>query len=407
MITRLVKELYLYYHPKNEPKMYDQARCPNNLKMQCKKWGVEFNDTKSYFDLSEELMEKSNGKAISAVRFCRRYAVPVLEDYGMLFANNSGLADKYRGQKLENGVTYYDYFNSRLEDAVVEFPCFNHPTVLNFDTARIISIDLKSVIGEDKRRKALFTSLCFAVYQLRTVSIETDPGLFDDVHPVFLTPLKNMSQSNHAIPSVFNVEEAHMFMKQFDSLLCDMERKNRKEGWGIRKFSQRITDPSDDLLSLCSTIFITSGESDSDDNDTNTKNPFKERLKVNNEVQTAIIKGTQGNIAKFVARIKTKDQVIAQPLSNFMPPEMLWSTTSSTVDTGFKKEVVGKIGLDKALEKLSLFVPSATISKIVESTEIKEFAKEKGFEDASSMLLHYIVHSDKPTDEYINVIATV
>jgi len=333
--------------------------------------------------------------------------VPVLEDYGMLFANNSGLADKYRGQKLENGVTYYDYFNSRLEDAVVEFPCFNHPTVLNFDTARIISIDLKSVIGEDKRRKALFTSLCFAVYQLRTVSIETDPGLFDDVHPVFLTPLKNMSQSNHAIPSVFNVEEAHMFMKQFDSLLCDMERKNRKEGWGIRKFSQRITDPSDDLLSLCSTIFITSGESDSDDNDTNTKNPFKERLKVNNEVQTAIIKGTQGNIAKFVARIKTKDQVIAQPLSNFMPPEMLWSTTSSTVDTGFKKEVVGKIGLDKALEKLSLFVPSATISKIVESTEIKEFAKEKGFEDASSMLLHYIVHSDKPTDEYINVIATV
>lgn len=407
MITRLVKELYLYYHPKNEPKMYDQARCPNNLKMQFKKWGVEFDDSKSYFELSEELMEKSNGKAISAVRFCRRYAVPVLEDYGMLFANNTGLADKYRGQKLDNGVSYYDYFNSRLEDAVVEFPCFNHPTVLNFDNARIISIDLKSVIGEDNRRKALFTSMCFAVYQLRTVSIETDPGLFDDIHPVFSVPLKRMSESNHSIPSVFNVEEAHMFMKQFDSLLCDMERKNRKEGWGIRKFSQRITDPSDDLLSLCSTIFITSGESDSDEGDTNTKSPFKERLKVNDEVQTAIIKGTQGNIARFVARIKTKDQVIAQPLSNFMPPEMLWSTTSSTVDTGFKKEVVGKIGLDKALEKLSLFVPSATISKIVESTEIKEFAVEKGFEDSASMLLDYIVHSDKPSDEYLNVIATV
>lgn len=405
MITRLVKELYVYYHPKNEPKMYDQARCPNNLKMQFKKWGVEFDDSKSYFELSEDLMEKSKGKALSAVRFCRRYAVPVLEDYGMLFANNEGLTNKYKGQKLENGVSYYDYFNSRLEDAVVEFPCFNHPTVLNFDNARIISIDLKSVVGEDKRRKALFTSMCFAVYQVRTVSIETDPGLFQDIHPVFRTTLQKMSDSNYAIPSVFNVEEAHMFMEQFDSMLCDMERKNRKEGWGIRKFSQRITDPSDDLLSLCSTIFITSGESDSDENDTLTKNPFKERLKVNDEVQNAIIKGTQDNISKFVARIKTKEQVIAQPLSNFMPPTMLWSTTSSTVDTTFKKKIVTKIGLDKALEKLSLFVPSATISKIVESSDVREFAQEKGYEDAASMLEDIIVNSVVPTDDYLAAIA--
>ena len=407
MITRLVKELYIYYHPKNEPKMYDQARCPNNLKMQFKKWGVEFDDSKSYFELSEDLMAKSKGKALSAVRFCRRYAVPVLEDYGMLFANNEGLTKKYKAQKLENGVSYYDYFNSRLEDAVVEFPCFNHPTVLNFDNARIISIDLKSVVGEDKRRKALFTSMCFAVYQLRTVSIETDPGLFQNTHPVFDSTLRKMSDSNFSIPSVFNVEEAHMFMEQFDEMLCDMERKNRKEGWGIRKFSQRITDPSDNLLSLCSTIFITSGESDSDENDTQTKNPFKERLKVNDEVQNAIIKGTQDNIAKFVARIKTKEQVIAQPLSNFMPPTMLWSTTSSTVDTSFKKRIVSKIGLDKALTKLSIFVPSATISKIVESSDVREFAQEKGYADASSMLEDLIVNSDSPSDEYLAAIAVV
>lgn len=405
MITRLVYELYTFYHPNNEPKMYDQARCPNNLKLQFKKWGVEFNDSKSYFDLAEELMVKSKGKALSAVRFCQRYAVPVLEDYGMLFANNKGLADKYRAQMVTPGVSYYDYFNSRLEDAVVELPCFNHPTVVNFDNARIISIDLKSVVGDDKRKKALFTSMCFAVYQLKTVSIETDPSLFEDTSPAFDKYLRNMSDANYSIPSVFNVEEAHMFMKQFDSLLCDMERKNRKEGWGIRKFSQRITDPSDTLLSLCSTIFITSGESDSDDS--LASNPFKDRLNVNREVQNAILKGTQESISKFVARVKTKDHVIAQPLSNLMPPEMLWSTTSSTVDASFKKAVVAKIGLDKALEKMSQFVPSATISKIVESSDMRAFAEQSGYDDVQSMLVHFITTTDKPSDEYMNLVKNV
>jgi hypothetical protein len=136
-------------------------------------------------------------------------------------------------------------------------------------------------------------------------------------------------------------------------------------------------------------------------------NPFKDRLNVNREVQNAILKGTQESISKFVARVKTKDHVIAQPLSNLMPPEMLWSTTSSTVDASFKKAVVAKIGLDKALEKMSQFVPSATISKIVESSDMRAFAEQSGYDDVQSMLVHFITTTDKPSDEYMNLVKNV
>tara|TARA_B100000809_G_scaffold266720_1_gene330980 strand:- start:3076 stop:6150 length:3075 start_codon:yes stop_codon:yes gene_type:complete len=395
MIKRMVKEVYAYYSPENEPKMYDPADDHKSLNPVFKKLGITPDESQSYFELTYEIMSKSKGKMAMAASYCQRFAVPLLEDYTLVLGNTPSLSAKYKEASLPNGESMLGFFTSRLGDLLSEYRCFNTPTKLEIDKARVISIDINNVCAGDEQRKAIFTGLCFAIYRLKSESVEMSPDLFDGVDEVFLPNLQRSSAINFALPSVCNVEEAHTFMTLFDHELCEFMRKNRKEGWGLRSFSQRITDPSDTFLSLCSSVYITS-----DENESVVDNPFTKRLGVSKQVQEAITNGISNDNTQIVVRIKTQTTTIAQQLSNFITAALLWSTTSTTQDVRFKNQVMDLLGDDAGMDKLSDFFPRGQVSKVIAKEIMLKKSKAEGFGSVVDYLLFELSNHTVPTEEF-------
>ncbi|MBE8232910.1 MAG: hypothetical protein HAW67_04185 [Endozoicomonadaceae bacterium] len=399
MITKLVKEVYKYYSPENSPKIYDSAANHKELNKIFIKLGIETED-RSYFDLTEEIMLKSKGKNVRAAAYCQRFAVPLLEDYSLVLSNSPALTDKYKKTKLSTGQDVYTFFINRLSDVIGEYHCFNSPTKLEIDAAKIISIDIDNVSANNVYNKIIFTGLLFMIYRMKSECLQSSPDLFNDVKDVFLPNLKRNSQVNYSLPSVFNVEEAHEFMTLFDSELCAYMRKNRKEGWGIRSFSQTINDPSDVYLGLCSSVYITSDESESV-----TNNNFTKRLGITRQVQHAITKGIKADLTQMVIRIKTNKSTIAQQVGNRIPSGLLWSMTSTTEDVDFKNIVMDKFGDDKGMEKLANFFKSGNIKHVFGKQIIKKVAANHDFNSVGEYALAEMEKSDIPPNEFLELVA--
>jgi len=395
MIKRMVKEVYFYFSPDEQPKPYDPAQKHGELTKVFTKLGITPDESMSYYELTKEIMVRSQGKMHLAAAYCQRFAVPLLEDYSLVLGNTPALTSKYKEATMPNGESMYSFFTSRLGDLLSEYRCFNKPTRINLERAKVISLDIDNVCNGDNQRKAIFTGLCFAIYRMRSESVKTSPDLYDGVDEVFLPHLQNMSAVNWALPSVCNVEEAHTFMKLFDHELCEFMRKNRKEGWGLRSFSQRITDPSDTFLKLCSSVYITS-----DENESVVDNPFTKRLGITASVQEAITNGIRSDNTQIVVRIKTKSATIAQQVSNLITSALLWSTTSTTQDVTFKNQMMDKFGDEVGMSKLSDFFPRGQVSGIVTKEVMVRESRRQGFDSVVEYLTDVLTTSSSPSDEF-------
>lgn len=428
MLENMVDGVYKYRHPTDTPYRFDMSEFsvfPQHdrviefmRKMGILKPGEAPEQAfrfASYYDLSVDLMvrataTKNDGNirlALYYAKVLRRFAYPRLSDYVEILGERSSFKQLY-GTKLKT-------FQEKITDSIQRYPCFNSVSRIEVDMARVISIDIDSVVGDDVNRKALFGSMAILMYLVKRENDFESADLFDaSVQEVFMPHLQQMNRMNRRMPSIFNLEEAHILMRLFDEVLCSYQRRNRKVNWGLKSFSQNLDDPTPEFLSLCSTIFITSNMSTKAQAEI-LKNDL--RLSQRNQEYVSSQIGDDPKNFFVVMRTKSpgsgdeddssttkKNPPVAIPLSLHLPPAFLWASTADAVDREFKLESIKRYGFSDALRMLSHRLTKGSVKYLLESSDLRTLVAQQRKPDGTAaynggvfeFLLEYLSMPERP-----------
>jgi intracellular multiplication protein IcmB len=262
MIKYMVDAVYAYRQEDAFPRMFrdGEFKYESTLKY-LSSIGITPNEKYSYWSLADAAMSADPKRGILHAILLRRYAVPQLGDYAQLLINNQELGNRYKTGVIADGKNPLQFFLERMGDVLNEFPCFSRPTRVGVDLARMVSLDIKNVCGENDYRKAVFGSMGLMAYLMKRENIEESPDLMDGVDELYVPYLQRMDKINRVLPGSLNIEEAHVLFSLFNDQLISIQRHNRKGGWGLVTLSQNLTDPTDDFFSMCGSVIVASTQS--------------------------------------------------------------------------------------------------------------------------------------------------
>lgn len=406
MISLMVSEVYKMLSNGNSPRMFDDAEFKHKATLDAiQQAGIDLRKEISYYSIANKLMEHNASKNAMHAIIVRRYAMPRLSDYNQLFALKSETFSRYKSAMVpELGTSYIDFLRRRITEVTSEYPCFNNETRINVDIARLISIDIKNVCGDNEHRKAVFGAMCLLMYLTKKENAEESVDLFDNVQEIYQPYLKRLSNINQYLPGVLNIEEAHVLMHLFEDVLNDAQRQNRKANWGLKTFSQRLSDPSDVFFSLCSSVFITSNQS---------SEAFEPRFKemgLSSAEKHIVRHELSKSLTTFFAYIKVNTKRdgdfnrIAIRLKAFVTSGLIWASNSNQTDINFFDEVIKQVGFDEAIYRLQEYFPEGQVRKYFEESHIKEAAKDLGYTSVFEFFIAQIVKSPKPDTKFNRIL---
>jgi hypothetical protein len=374
----------------------------------------------SYYELADLLFEKYSERALDHIYLLRRYAVPNLSDYATVVSNSDVLRTKYDGVKVQSSGAdageIIDYFNRRTSELLKEYPCFGVPTAMSFEQGRVISLELKAVSNAGATSKAAFIILCFTLYMLKKVNIENFPDLYSKASQEYIPLLTKQSEINRILPSALNVEEAHILLSLCDVMMCEFQRENRKANWGLRTFTQRLTDSSDDFFGLCANVFSTSIQNFH-------TAPFMKRLKemdLSIAEENIVRKGLTDISSTFMFSKTKKVKLSGGGFDAAMgavrgtqgdnsryklgagcviPPSFLWMTVSDQFDHRMIERAVQQLPPKEAFMRLLNYFPTAASKQYKDNGDLISLAKENGFDGVFDYLIDEMMKNATPSIE--------
>lgn len=407
MISYMVQAVYDYRQNGESPRMFlmgefqkEKATLVYMQKLGINPVGQEL----SYWELRDEVMQKGAkdlSKAAVHASILQRYAVPRLTDYATLLSDRQELAQRFSSPigGANGQMTEAQFFNKRLAEVLNEFPCLGRPTAVGLDVARLISIDIAGICGENDFRKAVFGSLCLAAFVNKRENSKESPDLLDGMPAEFHAYWGRMNKINQTLPAALNIEEAHMLFPLFGELLVSLSRHNRKAGWGLCTLSQNLLDPSVDLMSVSSNVILASNENSE-------KAQLRLRESFNASQAECKIAGSELVERHIYLNVKKKPASgldfavtrVGVKLKSLMSPGILWATNSEQVDIDFRDDAVESFG-HEGLTKLTTFFPSGSVRGYYENDRILKLATERGFPSVRAMLLSEFLKLEHPSPE--------
>lgn len=400
MVNYMIDAVYDHCREENEPRMFESAEFLHKSTLSyLDKNNIPYGADYSYYHISDLVMKHDPKRGIKHAMLLRRYGYPRLSDYTNILTERSEIAARFSQGVVARGLNAKDFFMQKMAEISNEYPCFTRVSKVNLDFARMISIDIEAVCGENESRKAIFGSLCLMLFLVKRENLEGSKDLLSDAPEIYHPYLKKLSTMNRVLPATLNIEEAHVLYALFDKSLKNSARQNRKQNWGLRTLSQNLEDPSDELFSLCSTVLIAS-EQNGDEVENRLKSinaSQREKQLVNKELKNR----------KIFAYIKTKPSPagvnvsrIATPLMSWFSPGLIWASNSDQTDIDFKDNVISKIGTDVGLTRLSRFFPSGNVKSLLEDTvRLRRVASNSGFDNNYEYLLHEVTTREYPSEQ--------
>jgi energy-coupling factor transporter ATP-binding protein EcfA2 len=392
MVKYMIDVVFQYRQEENHPRNFAPAefKFTNTLEFM-KKHGIEANGHSSYYHLADQVMLKDPIKGVRHATLLRRYGFPRLQDYSLVISQNPSLAARYDTGNIE-GKTVKNFFIEKVGEVANEFPCFTRPTKLNIDVARMISIDIKNICGEDEYRKGVFGTLSFLMFLVKKENLEESADLMSDVKPQYIKALERMDHLNRALPGVLNIEEAHVLFDVMDKSLTENARQNRKGNWGIRALSQNLVDPSDTFFGLCGTVMITSPQSGK------TLPQRVALMEASQEEQQVISKKLYSREMFLFIRTTSGVGRIGLKLRTDVSSGLLWISTSNQADIDFRRDVIKVLGKDEAYVRLARFFKGGQVKSYFDGKQASKYlniAKENGYESTYEYFLDVVCNNTK------------
>jgi hypothetical protein len=397
MIKYLLPMVYVMRSEDEMPRMFDDGEFRHKSTMAfMEKHKIQASPSESYYSLSDQVMAADPKRGVRHAMLLRRYAMPRLSDYSMLLSERDEIRSRYESQILPNRLSMLQFFLQQMSSVLSEYQCFNRVTKVNLDMARLISIDIKKVCGEDNTRKAVFGSMGLMTYMVKRENTEESPDLLEGVSELYLPYLKRLDLMNRSLPSNLDIEEAHVLIELFESSLNDSQRQNRKAGWGLTTLSQNLEDPPAEFFSLCSAVFVSSKQ----DGDVNAAR-FK-KMNLSAQEQYMMTSDLRVNRREFFLQVNTTSgdiERVANRLRASFPPALIWSSNSNTTDRNFKNDAISRLGFDVALARLSAFFPGG-VRRYFDGAgkeRLEKLARKRNIESVYELLMSELAAGDVPS----------
>ncbi len=300
------------------------------------------------------------GDREGAVR-AQRFAVPVLSDL-IAIAQQPQVRDLYGGamRLVDTAESPIQLFNRVVSAATREFPILAYPTRFDLSNARVAALDVAALCGDmtpvGQRQTAV-------AYLLARHLLGRD--LFLDDHLARAAPLRYRAyharrfEEHLAYPKKFCVDEKHRCgpIAAVNAQLVRDQREGRKNNVQVALASQILTDFSDEMIELASSVYVM--EYGNDETAAGVREKFSlpasamDLLRVHGH-------GPTPDGAPFLCAMKTKRGLVCQLLYLTNGPIEMWALSTTAEDRVIRRRLYQRFGVSAALQALARCYPSGS-----------------------------------------------
>jgi len=364
MLLSIIKEMYVYFSDKNNPKMYNKNQNYDLDKFFDKK-GIKV-DGRTWWYVTDKLFELG---FIEEAKIAQRYAVPLLDDITSIALKTESIKSRYSKPMMQTNENMLEYLTRVLGENISAYPLLNSVTKLDLDKARVISLDLNDVApdGDDHAKKQ-----CGIFYMLARNALSRNMFIDDSLYSIltkFPSGEKYLIYHKERTEEILNTrkrlcyDEYHRTagIENFRAMVVQDLREGRKWNLSISLISQLIQDFDTETLSLCTSKFVFSGG-----------DQYKEivrKFDLNSEISDIVrtsLNGPTSEGVPFIAKFETKEGDFTQYLYTYLSPIERWAYSSTREDADIRAKCLNIFGLKNSLQILSKTFPSGSVTKTME-----------------------------------------
>lgn len=330
----------------------------SELDAEVRNLGIQLHDHKRWWEIVDELMLKGRPDLAATAQ---RYAMPTLNDVITQLVEKN-MRDRF-GDLCETCKV-------QVESAVNRYPLFSNETRLDIGDARIVAIDLESVVEKspnsdaDKQKNTLMfltardlfvRKVSGSIEELDEMELPHDP----EVNGLYKQHWAKVFGEVTTIRKRFCIDEFHITgssLPMVNQIKQDV-RHGRKWGFEMILASQLVEDFSN-LIDMASNVFVLKSDTEQSLQD------MQRILGISEATQDSVrryVNGPSANGSTILLGRRTKNGDSWLLLRNKIGPVRLWALTTTFEDMRIRDALYSHTGsVDLALEILAQRFPTGT-----------------------------------------------
>ena len=362
MIGLILDLAYDHYAEPGAPKRYT-AHQDHRVDRAIEQHHIVTDSDTIWWEIVDALFQA--GDVDNATR-AQRYAVPILSDL-VAIAQAPQVQDIYGGMHLiGTGESPIQLFNRIISAATREFPILAYPTRFDIGNARLASLDIANLCGDmtviGQRQTAI-------AYMLARHILGRD--IFLDEHSARYAP--TLYQNHHrqrfdeaeAYPKKLCMDEKHRCgpIRPVNAQIVRDMREGRKNNVHVDLASQIMTDFTDEMIELASSVYIM--EYGNDD----IAEEARERFSLPPSAMALLRtygNGPNAEGAPFLSSMKTKRGHIYQLLYLTNGPIEMWALATTAEDRYIRRKLYAQYGPKPARAALATLYPAGSVKAEIE-----------------------------------------
>lgn len=329
------------------------------------KTGFDFNPERetTVYNVVDALF--AAGKVESAIR-AQRFAVPRMEDLSKVIGVER-IKSQYEQARV-NGEPFLAKASRAIVNAVEQFPLLSGVTRMDLDNARIVVIDLQSVIGGSSKAGVQFAGMMYLY--ARHLGARNYFLDLEEMRSIVRAPYREYQENRvreiQRTPKILTYDEWHNVkkVKGFVSLNEKETRETRKYKVYVNYITQYVDDFPSAILDGMTTLIV-AGQASA------RQNEFTQKQFDLTETELEVLKDDLDRLGRFWVWFKLRDGQVTALLDNEVGPLEAWCYTTDDKDSPLRSELEELIGERDAIITLAREFPEGTAAN-----ELEERAKK-------------------------------
>lgn len=360
MVSMIVDETYKRFSDTEQPKLYVR-HSDDEIEASMSKLNINM-DHVTWWQITDAFFQA--GEPRLALK-SQRYAMPTIADT-VAVAYQASIKDLFSEIKTPAGENYVDAYSRIISGVIRSFPTLTSITRLDFEGAKIVSLDLDEVAKSGSPAAEKQTAVMYMLarhvlgrdFFLNANEVEKMQELYQAYH---LKRTKEIMEE----PKRIVFDEFHRTAKSpaiREQVLQDM-REGRKWKIHIALSSQSLKDFDELMIEFATSVFVLdSGTSMSVEATCKTFGLTEtERLALATRVH-----GPSSEGATFIAQFVTKRGMNTQLLTSTISPVELWAFNTTVEDVSIRDRLYQAIGPVAARRLLADRFPRGSATEEIE-----------------------------------------
>lgn len=381
LIDLLITEAYQYFDPDSTTARLWQNSNDERVARELAEIGFRMSDDVevTVFQVVDALFKAGR---IEAARIAQRHAVPRMEDLSRILQSEN-IARIYGSARIATGELLLQKAARDILNASAAYPVLAGVTRVDLENARIITIDLQTVLAGSSSSGAQFAGMMYLYARhlgARNYFLDVD-DIKAVCRPDYLEYQVARVREIQQTPKVLSYDEWHNVnrVKGMISLNIKETRETRKFRVYVNYISQYLTDAPPDVLDGMTSIFIVGAASF----DQNKHAAAKLGL---SDTDLDILQNEITVTGRVWAYFKLRDGPVTALLNNNVGPLETWCYTTDDRDAPLRQELEDEIGETEAILMLAREFPTGSAGSYLDTR-----SRERGVDHGAGRTITAVV----------------